>query len=338
MLIFWDKLNGKIKTAYMHKQYFFELLEFCTGIFEWSIPDGIDPKYLERALHADGMCAITKNAAGEYRLSFGGLQPPLDQYGIGTRWIGNCLNGEYCEGIRGETAAVCFNNSDHTPNLDLVPVSDRLTEFDKSIAAFTRSSRAMPLTIAHDEQTVKAFNAVQQQITDGEIVSIMSENVMDDFAGKRSVEVVEFTKPQYMQLIQYLYEAKESEYRNFYRKYGQNLQSTPKRAQIISEEIDGADSVCFIIPRDMLLQRERFCEEAARIFGDDFAVKFADPWASEEQRYDADTEKQEAEADKAEAEADKAETEAETAAEPDGTEPEAAADDQSEEVPDDERE
>ena len=320
----------------MHKQYFFELLEFCTGIFEWDIPDGIDPKYLERALHADGVCAITKNSDGEYRLSFGGLQPPLDQYGIGTRWIGNCLNGEYCEGDRGDTAAVCFNNSDHTPNLDLVPVSDRLTEFDKSIAAFTRASRAMPLTIAHDDKTVKAFEAVKQQISDGDLVAILSENVMDDFAGKRGVEVVEFTKPQYMQLIQYLYEAKESEYRNFYRKYGQNLQSTPKRAQILSEEIDGADSVCFIIPRDMLLQRQRFCEEASRIFGETFAVRFADPWASEEIRYDADTAKQEAEADTAAAEADKTEAEAEQIINEDQSD--AAADDQSDAAVDDQTE
>lgn len=316
MLIFWDKLNGKLKTSYFHKEYFFELLEFCSGMFRWTLPESIDPKYLERALNSSGMCAITKNDAGEYRLSFGGLKPPLDQYGIGTRWIGNCLSGEYCEGTRYETAAVCFHNSDHTPNLDLVPVSDRLTEFDKSIAAFTRSSRAMPLTIAHTEQTVKAFEAVKQQITDGEIVSILSENVMDDFAGRPSVESVEFTKPQYAQLIQYLYEAKESEYRNFYRKYGQNLQSTPKRAQVLSEEIDGADSVCFIIPRDMLEQRERFCEEASRIFGDEFAVEFADPWKSEEERYDADTEKQEAEAELAEAEVEKTEAEAEAALEP----------------------
>lgn len=313
MIVFWNKMNGKIKTAYLNHQYFFELLEFCSGIFKWTLPVGLDPKYVERALNAEGVCGVTINEAGEYRLSFGGLDGELDQYGIGTRWHGDTLGGEFCEGVRGESAAVCWNNSDHTPNLDIIPVADRLAEYDKSIAAFTRTSRANPLTIAHDEETVKAFKAVTNDIMNGDLVSILSQNTLDQYAGKSSVEVVEFTKPQYAQLIQYLYEAKESEYRNFYRKYGQNLQSTPKRAQILSDEIDGADSVCFVIPRDMLEQRKRFCEEASRIFGDTFEVEFADPWASEEKRYDADTDKQEAEAEVAEAEVDKTEAEADKA-------------------------
>lgn len=333
MLIFWNKLNGKLKTVYLHKQYFFELLEFCTGIFRWTLPDGLDPKYVERALHSCGCCGVTKNNAGEYRLSLGGLTGKLDQYGLGDTWIGDTLGGEHCQGIRGETAAVCFNNSDHTPNLDLVPVSDRLTEIDKSIRAVTRTSRANPVTVAHDQKTVNAFNDVVTNVMDGDLVAILSKNALDDYAGKLSVEQIEFTKPQYMQLLQYLYEAKESEYRNFYRKYGQNLQSTPKRAQILSDEIDGADSVCFIIPRDMLEQRQRFCEIASGIFGDTFAVEFADPWASEEIRYDADTEKQEAEAEVAEAEVEKTEAEAEkTEAEAEAAAEDPAADDQADDT------
>lgn len=311
MIVFWDKLSGKVQTAYAHRLYFFELLDFVTGIFDWKLPDGVDPKFLERYLNSSGCCGLTKNSDGEYRLSLGGLEPPFDQYAIGTRWIGETLGGEECKGTRGETAAVCFNNSDHMPNFDLVPVSDRLTEFDKSIKAVTRASRANPLTVAHDKKTVKAFEEVHDKILEGDIVSILSDNALDDLGGRQAVEVIEFTKPEYMRLLQYLYEAKESEYRNFYRKYGQNLQSVAKHAQVTTEEIDGADSVCFIIPRDMLEQRRRFCEEASRIFGDEFAVDFAEPWRSEEQRYDADTAEQLAEADKAEAEAEQVEAETE---------------------------
>lgn len=311
MIVFWDKLSGKVQTAYSHRLYFFELLDFVCGIFEWTLPAGVDPKFLERYLNSSGMCGLTKNEYGEYRLSLGGLEAPLDPYAIGTVWIGETLGGEYCTGVRGETAAVCFNNSDHMPNFDLVPVSDRLTEFDKSIKAVTRASRANPLTVAHDKKTFKAFEEAHDKILDGDIVSILSDNALDDLGDRRSVEIIEFTKPEYMRLLQYLYEAKESEYRNFYRKYGQNLQSVAKHAQVTTEEIDGADSVCFIIPRDMLEQRRRFCEEASRIFGDTFAVDFAEPWRSEEQRYDADTDKQLADADKAEAEAEQVEAETE---------------------------
>lgn len=323
MFIFWDKLNGKLQTGYLHRQYFFELLEFCTGIFEWTLPKGLDPKYLERMLHSWGMAAVTRKDNGEYRLSLGGLDGNLDQYGIGRNWIGDTLGGEHCQGERDKTAAVCFNNSDHTPNLDLIPVSDRLTEIDKSIRAVIRTSRANPVPVGRDKKTVKAFQDIVENIMDGELVSVLSENAMDDYAGRDPFQVIEFTKPQYMQLLQYLYESKESEYRNFYRKYGQNIQSTPKHAQILSAEIQGADSVTFIIPRDMLLQRQRFCEIASSIFQDEFSVRFADPWKSEEARYDAETEKQEAEAEgaaaeveKTEAEAEKAEAEAEAAADP----------------------
>lgn len=334
-VIFWDKLKGKVQTAFNHRLYFFELLEFCTGIFDWTLPEGVDPKFLERFLNSAGMCGLTKNENGEYRLSLGGLEPPFDQYAVGRHWIGETLGGEYCSGIRGETAAVCFHNSDHVPNMDLIPVAGRLTEFDKSIQAVTRASRANPLTISHDEKTNKAFTEVHDRILDGDIVNILSENVLDDFQGKRAVEVIEFTKPEYMRLLQYLYEAKEDEYRNFYRKYGQNLQSVAKHAQASVEEIDGADSVCFIIPRDMLEQRRRFCEEASRIFGDEFSVQFADPWKSEEKRYDAETDQQIADAEKAEADAElteaeitKTETETETSAAAAAETEHAAAEDQ----------
>lgn len=295
--IFWDTLKGKIQTTYQNKLYFFELLEFCCGIFKWTVPDGIDPKFLERYLNSCGAFGLTKNDDGEYRVSLGGLEPPFDQYAIGTHWIGDTLGGEHCDGIRGETAAVCWHNSDHLPNLDLVPVAARLTEFDKSISAVTRSSRANPVTIAHDEKTLRAFTDVRDKILDGDIVGILSENVLDDFQNRKSVEMIEFTKPEYNRLLQYLYESKESEYRNFYRKYGQNLQSVPKHAQAIQAEIDGADSVCFIIPRDMLDQRKKFCVEASVIFGDTWGVEFADPWASEEIRYNAETDQKRADAD-----------------------------------------
>lgn len=347
MIIFWDQLKGKVQTTYAHRLYFFELLDFVTGIFDWKLPDGVDPKFLERYLNTSGMCGLTKNDKGEYRLSLGGLEAPLDQYAIGTKWIGETLGGEYCTGVRGETAAVCFNNSDHMPNFDLVSVSDRLAEFDKSIKAVIRASRANPLTVAHDKKTVKAFEEVHDKILDGDIVSILSDNALDDMGGRSAVEVIEFTKPEYMRLLQYLYEGKESEYRNFFRKHGQNLRSVAKHAQVTTEEIDGADSVCFIIPRDMLTQRKRFCEEATRIFVDEFAVEFAEPWRSEEQRYDADTAEQLAEADKAEAEADQVEAETEQIViqseqiEESGTDPleeteEPIAEDQSEEVETDE--
>lgn len=306
MLIFWDKLNGKIKTHYYHKQYFFELLEFCTGIFEWTLPEGLDGKYIERYLNSSGCCALTRNVVGEYRLSLGGLEPPLDQYGIGTTWHGETLGGESCAGIVGESAAVCWHNSDHTPNLDIVPAADRLTEFDKSIWAATRSARAMPVSVAHDEKTLNAFKDMTQQITDGEIVAILSENAMDDFQNVKAFEQIEFTKPEYNRLLQYLFEAKENEYRIFYRKYGQNMQTSAKHAQVNEDELNGADSVAFIVPRDMLEQRQRFCAEASRIFRDTFSVKFAEPWASEEIRYDADTEQQLAEAEQAAAEAEQA--------------------------------
>ena len=61
------------------------------------------------------------------------------------------------------------------------------------------------------------------------------------------------------------------------------MQNQNKRAQSISDEIHGQDSVSFIIPMQMLKCRQALCSEINRIFGTDISVKFSPVWDIEYQ-------------------------------------------------------
>lgn len=314
MLFFYNHLKGKEITKLLQIRYFTELLQFALNIFEWTLPESIRPEYLERYLNCEGLAGIQKQAGGEYLVTMGSTLGPLDQYGIGTQYEGNTLGdvsgtGNYITGTIGKDIAICWHNSAHTPNLDIIRTAETLTEYDKSILKAVEVARAQPVFITRDGAAQKAIEAAAGRILAGDYVAVLSENIMAEYNGQKGVETIELTQPQMAQYIQYLNEGMDKTYQRYYQKYGQAQQASSKHTTTLLDELHGSDAVSFVAIEDMFQQRKTFCEMASAIWGDVFGVKLSPVWEREYQRYNAEAKKPEAELKQIEAQA-----EAETAA------------------------
>lgn len=311
MLFFYDKLKGNKLTKLLHIRYFTELLQFSLNIFEWTVPESIRPDYLERYLNCEGLAGIQKQPNGEYIVTIGSTLGPLDQYGIGTRYEGNTLGdapgtGNYITGKIGENIAICWHNSAHTPNLDIIRTAETLTEYDKSIYKAVEVSRAQPVFVTRDDTVKNAIEDAAGKILAGDYVSVLSKNVMAEYNGQKGVELLELTQPQMAQYIQYLNEGMDKCYQRYYQKYGQAQQASSKHTTTLLDELHGSDAVSFVSIADMLRCRQEFCKMAAAIWGDVFEVRLSPIWEREYKRYNAEAAKPAAELKQIEAEAEQA--------------------------------
>lgn len=308
MLFFYNHLKGKEVTKMLQIRYFTELLQFALNIFEWTLPASIRPEYLERFLNCEGLAGIQKQAGGDYLVTMGSTLGRLDQYGIGTQFEGNTLGdapgtGNYITGTIGENIAICWHNSAHTPNLDIIRTAETLTEYDKSIVKAVEVARAQPVFITRDGAAQKAIESAAGRILAGDYVAVLSENVMAEYNGQKGVETIELTQPQMAQYIQYLNEGMDKTYQRYYQKYGQAQQASSKHTTTLLDELHGSDAVSFIAIEDMLNERRKFCKMAAAIWGDVFEVKLSPIWEREYKRYNAEAKKPEAELKQIEAQA-----------------------------------
>lgn len=317
MLFFYNHLKGKQITAMLNLRYFTELLQFAISIFEYELPETVRAEYLERYLNCEGLAGL-KKVDGGYLLGIGGTYGPIDQYGIGTRFEGNTIGddgkeGNYIAGTIGEDIAICWHNSTHTPNLDIVRTADQLTEYDKSIYKAVQVARAQPVFVARDKSTQDAITDAAGSILDGDYVAVLSKNPLAEYNGQKGLELLPLTNPDVARVIQYLNEGMDKCYQRYYQKYGQAQQATSKHSTTLLDELHGSDSVSFVAVEDMLHEREKFCEMAQSIWGDVFRVRLSPIWRDELERYRAETAKPAAELEQIKAEAKSAE---EAAADP----------------------
>lgn len=311
MLFFYNHLKGKEVTKLLQVRYFTELLQFTTNIFRYNIPDSIRPEYLERFLNCEGLIGIQKQPDGRYFLTIGSTIGRLDQYGIGTEFEGNTFGdsgeyGNYIRGTIGKDVAICWHNSAHTPNLDIIRTAETLTEYDKSIMKAVEVCRAQPVFVARDGNVQKAVEEAAGRILAGDYVAVLSKNVMAEYSGQKALELLELTQPKVAEYIQYLNEGADKCYQRYYQKYGQAQQTTSKHTTTLLDELHGSDAVSFIAIEDMLQCRKEFCAMAAAIWGDTFEVELSPIWQKEYDRYKAETAKPAAELKQIEAQAEQA--------------------------------
>lgn len=293
MLILWEKLNGKETTKFLHLRYFSELLQFTCNMFAWNLPESIKPEYLEKFLNCNGIVGVMKTNENEFTIGMGGTTGKLNQYGIGDMFNGNTLGGgenDYIWGKIGEKVAICWNNTMHTPNLDISRVAQTLAEYDKSIFRITQMTRANPIFAAKNDNVKHAIENAESKIVNGDIVCVLSDNVLSEYQSSENLTKIEITEPRYSEYLQFLNEGKDAEYKRYYQKYGHAMQASSKHTTTLIDELHGADSVSFITPLDMLKCRQEFCEMANEMFGGGFSVDFSDVWKREFEKYKSDNE------------------------------------------------
>lgn len=285
----YEHMKAKQKNLIRERSYYTYLLTTLSSAFEWKVPKGVEPRYLEKFLHEGGYFAVQKTD------EYGYLVVPtpsragkLDQYGDGIEVTGVTRgNGYQIKGTLGENVAICYNTIDREPDLDLIRYADAFSQVDKSIMANVRWSILAPLLCASNDKTMKVISKLVDDMLEGKMKCITSKDVLDSLqsGNGQGVYSIDITHPERIKNVQYQSELYDVLLRRFFNKYGLNVQNTSKHAQVTTDEVNAWDSVSWVYIINMLKERQKFCTEATRIWGDEWSVEFGEPWKTEYEKY-----------------------------------------------------
>lgn len=281
--MFWrdpyEYMKTKTGNHVRYATYFNLLWNTLLDMFVWEgLPDTIPKRFLESILHANGEVFVSE-INGELIASGGTLSGEVDAYGLGTDCIAVCPTGE-SQGKRGTDIAYGINNDTATPDMLVYWITHLLGETDKSIKCNVLFSRFTRIPKVASEKDKAMFEDIFKKLFDGEPQAFASSNALDLELGA-GTETFELTDVNKIDRLPYLTQFFEDCLKRFYNFYGQPMQNQNKRAQSISDEIHGMDSVSFILPVQMLDCRRALCEEINRIFGTNISVKFSPLWEME---------------------------------------------------------
>lgn len=283
----YEKMKAKQKNLIRQRSYFSYLLVSLCNIFKWNVDDEFDTMWAEKYCHVSGSFALQKQDDYYYIAEAPSRAGDIDQYGDGLQIEGVTRNGIELYGTYGEDIAICYNNVDRMPDLDMLRYADGFSQVDKAIMANVRWTILAPVLCTRDDKTTKAIEKLVDDMLDGKLKCITSEDVLDALNGGRGEGVysVDITHPERIRNVQYQSELYDVLMRRFFNKYGLNIQNSAKHAQVSTDEVHGMDAVSWVMVLDMLHQRQKFCDECNRIWGTSWSVDFAEPWKSEYERF-----------------------------------------------------
>ena len=275
----YEYMKNKTQNKVRYTGYISILWNTLLDMFEYkNLPDTIPKRFLESILHATGEVFVSE-INGELIASHGTLSGNVDAYGLGTDVIAVCPTGE-AHGTRGIDIAYGINNDTATPDMLVYWIAHLLGETDKSIKLNIIYSRLLKIPYVSNEKDKAMFEGLIKKLMDGEPQAFTSSSPLDLELGTDAKEF-ELTDVNKIDKLPYLTQFFEDCLKRFYNFYGQPMQNQNKRAQSISDEIHGQDSVSFIIPLQMLRCRQALCDEINKIFGTDISVEFSPVWSVE---------------------------------------------------------
>lgn len=285
----YEKMKAKQKNLIRQRSHFSYLLTSLCAAFKWSVPEGIEPRWIERYLHISGNFGVQKTTDRGYLVAeCPSRAGALDQYGDGTLVEGVTRgNGYNIKGEYGTEVLICYNNSDRMPDLDLIRYADGFSQVDKAIMANVRWSILAPVFCTKDDKTTAAIERLVDDMLDGKLKCITSEDVLEALNGNRGngVYSIDITHPERIKNVQYQSELYDVLLRRFFNKYGLNIQNSSKHAQVSTDEVHGLDAVSWVLILDMLAERQEFCKQATALWGDEWTCTLSDVWQSEYDRF-----------------------------------------------------
>ena len=262
--------------------YFRILFNSILDMFTWDgLPESIPERFLEAILHTRGKVAVGRQDIN-YPLvaALGELSGEVDDYSQGTEVVGVTPCQEF-RGIRGKEVAYGVNNKSETPDDMIYFISKALGETDTSMHLITLYSRLIKIPKLKDEKDKAAYDEIIKKLLNGDPKAFVSKNVLAEELEASGSDFFELTDPDMVRDLQYLSQYKDDLLKTLYNFYGQPIQSQNKRAQSISDEIHGMDSVSFILPMQMLKCRQDLAEQMNNIFDLNVSVSFSDTWERE---------------------------------------------------------
>lgn len=274
---FWNDRKAKRKHRSLNFAYFQEELEKMIRLFEYdNTPEGINLRFLEQYLLLNGTVGITEAKRDKGYIAFiGDHADDLDEYGIGTNYIGASC-GESYEFKINEGGVVGLNNSIMSSRINMLErYSGLLASIEESIGVGVVNSRIIPMLKAHDDKDREQILSIVNQIKNGELAVISSDSssIFDSESGK--LEVLDITDTNSIAKLQHYSRLYDDTLKRFWIESGIEITSKDKSAQVTTEELNSFASYSRITIEDMLECRQQMCDDFNSLYGGEWTVKLA---------------------------------------------------------------
>lgn len=274
---FWNDRKSKRKHRELNFAYFTEELEKMLRLFEYeNTPEGIDLRFLEEYLLLNGTVGITEAKRDNGYIAFiGGHADDLNEYGIGQNYIGASV-GESYEFKINEGGIVGLNNSIMTGRVNMLErYAGLLASIEESIGVGVVNSRIIPMLKAHDDKDREQILSLSNQIRNGELVCISSDqaSIFDSESG--NLEVMDITDTNSIAKLQHYSRLYDDTLKRFWIESGIEITSKDKSAQVTTEELNSFASYSRITIEDMLECRQQMCDDFNSLYGGEWSVKLA---------------------------------------------------------------
>ena len=278
-------MKARYQNYVRESNYYNYLLEALCSMFVWEVPEEINPYFLELWLHCYGSFGAQKFEDLWYVSREPSLTGTLDMFGDGTMVQGAVLDLDGTHQIYGERdkdAFICYNNKTRTPDLDMFLYANYLSNVDKAIMINTKLSGLAPILNSNSTQTATTIEQIMNRLLEGEVKTVTSDNIIQalQVPGDSSpLFSVDITNPERIRNVQYQSELYDTLLRRFFNKFGLNMRTTAKHAQVSTDEVNGMDCVSWVLPISMLEARQEFAKKVG------WKVDFAEPWKQEYEAY-----------------------------------------------------
>lgn len=254
-------------------QHCLYMLNRTQSMFRWEgLPDTIPARMLELYLQINGNCAFYQYDGSLYVFR-GGLGGEPNEYYMPTVFtVANpALN--FSANLAIDTDCIVMPND--SMYLGLMPMFHRyaslLAENELSISIAQINSRIIDLISAPDDRTRKSAEKFLQDIADGKLGVIASNEFFEGLKSLPYGSTGHHTITDLIELEQYI---KAS----WYNELGLNANYNMKRESLNSEESQLNNDALLPLIDDMLACRRQAAEKVNAMFGTDISVELASSW------------------------------------------------------------
>lgn len=285
-------MKARLQNLVVEDDYFQFLRSVEQMMFDYQgLPENIDPFRLEDFLNITGG-VVWQVVSGVHMVApFPSRQGQIDQWGYGEIAYSTTLNGISLEGEVGKTAAVIYNNTTRTPQIDLYTTADILTQIDNSSRKNVLFAKIAPILEAANSKQQKALEELISAIIEGEVKTIVSDadvklNEIVNTSKENGLHSIEaITAPEKVQYLQYLSQYFDIRLRRHFARRGLSMKTSDKQAQVTRDEVHGMDAMTWVYPLSKLAARRKGLEMVNSIYKTNITVDFSELWLQEWNAY-----------------------------------------------------
>lgn len=283
MNIFFNKHKEKYLKEQRTFYHWLHFWNFMNSQFVYTgLPDTLPAEYIEGFLMTTGMVGVGE-LNGKLYAATGGYVGQLNGY-LPEDWEGAVQGKGTIRGYAVGPGAqeiddnrtkivVGWNNSMHSPDMDIYDLACTLAEVQTSEDINVIFSRLLRIPIARNSKEKAQIESAIKAIVEGKIEAVSSaidslENVIT--GGEKPMQFLDLVDAKDTDKLQYLNQYNENVLKRFFHRHGFSYNVTNKLAQQSNAEMHGGDDVCLIYPLQQLQYRKQFVEMLNENFGEKY--------------------------------------------------------------------